>query len=156
MLILNVKIMKTIKNVIIKSMEKFVSNLQNDTFASKFKENLIKFNDRLEMAVKFIILTRRRFYKYSDGTLRVKRFLIKNIRDFEKDHRMIVSLIDDRSLDDEGNMERYLKCKNRVSATLKANRRIMSFKVMNNDEMKSYLNEYIFRKRFFNNYELAT
>ena len=137
-------------------MEKFVSNLQNDTFASKFRRMLMKFNDYLEMAVKFIILTRRRFDKYSNGMLRVKRFLMKNISDFEKDHRMIVSLIDDRSLDDEGNMERYLRCKNRVSATLKANRRIMSFKVTNDDEMKSYLAEYIHRKRFSNTYELAT
>ena len=137
-------------------MEKFVSNLQNDTVASKFRRMLMKFNDYLEMAVKFIILTRRRFDKYSNGMLRVKRFLMKNISDFEKDHRMIVSLIDDRSLDDEGNMERYLRCKNRVSATLKANRRIMSFKVTNDDEMKSYLAEYIHRKRFSNTYELAT
>ena len=149
------------KNVIEKKLtnklEKFVSNAQNPIFASRFREKAKAFNELLllgsETLIKRITMTYRKTYKYACGKERVKHFLINNIGTFEEEHTVIVNMIENHNVKD--NWERYLQCKNRISAILRANRRMNLLKATDTKTVKSYLNEHITRRRFANKYELS-
>ena len=146
------------EKIITKRLEKFVSNAQNLIFADRFRDKVNAFNekfvDHTETAIKSIVLKYRKTSKYVAGKERTKRFLISNIGDFEREHISIVNMIEDHRVED--NWEKYLKCKNRISAILRANRRMTSLKATDNERVKSYLNEYITRRRFAKNYQLST
>lgn len=142
---------------ITKRLEKFVSDVQNPIFADRFREKVSAFNDQAGKyslkAVMGVVRTYRKTCKYVYGKERVKRFLIGNINSFEQDHNEIVNLIE--SGDVKENWEKYTGCKSRISAILRANRRLNSLKVTNNETVTSYLNEYINRRRFEKKYELT-
>jgi hypothetical protein len=144
--------MKTEK-ILTKRIEKFVSNLKNPIFADRFLGKLSAFNqgvgDGTEKAINCIVKTCRKVSKYTYGKDRIKRFLINNINDFEKDHNYIVDVIEVGDVKD--NLERYLACKGRISAILRANRRMNL--LTDNTRMQSYINEYLTRQRFEKKYQ---
>jgi hypothetical protein len=150
------------KNVIEKKLtnklEKFVSAIQNPIFANRFRSKLESSlsvtSSVIESSAKLVINRYRKAYKFVYGKERVKRFLLDNIKDFEKDHQMLVSWIENGDVYE--NKSSYVKCKNRISAILKATRRLNSLKVADKHRIKSYLNEHINNKRFEKKYELAT
>ena len=129
-----------------KLIEKFVSNVQNHTFASKFKDKVIVFNDHQEAFVKNVILFYGRAVKYSYGKIRVRNFLINNLESFEKEHKKIVLLIEGHSLQD--NWDEYVRSKSHISAILRANRRMGLMKITDSEDIKSYISQHITRKRF--------
>lgn len=145
------------KNVITKRLEKFVSNAQNHIFASRFREKAGAFNELVlsgsDALIKSVVGTYRKTHKYVYGKQRIKNFLINNIGSFEREHIVIVNMIEDQNVKE--NWERYLQCKNRISAILRANRRMTSLKATDRKEVQSYLNEYITRRRFAPKYELT-
>ena len=144
------------KKILTKRLEMFVSNAKNHIFASRFREKANAFNekinDRTGLAIKSVVTTYRKTYKYVYGKDRIKRFLIGNIGTFEREHITIVNMIEDKKLypgmDLKENWDKYLKCKSRISAILRANRRMTSLKATDRKEVQSYLNEYIRRRRF--------
>lgn len=174
---------KNMKNLT-KKIEKFVSNFQNLTFVRRFNKRVdILFNyydnlafvkilrqkgnilvSRMEVAGGYLIMLAektvlyyRKLNKYINGRRRIKAFLINNISSFETEHKQIVTLIESRDIEEVGNWKKYLKCKNNVSAILRANRRMIDFKILTTDEeAKSYINEYINSQRFSKKYELST
>lgn len=179
-MLIKIKIMENIT----KKIEMFVSNFENLTFVRKIKNKFTvlcnhydnnafvkKLNviggimvNYMEIAggyvllfAKKIVLNYIRLDKYINGRRRVKAFLINNIASFEIEHKKIVGLIESRDIEEPRNWESYLKCKSNVSAILKANRRMRAFNILTDDEeTKSYLNEYINHKRFSKKYELST
>lgn len=173
---------KTMKNLT-KKIEKFVSNFQNLTFVIRFKEKVVLFDhyDNLAfvkilrqkgnilvshmeaaggyiiMFAEKIVLYYRKLNKYINGRRRIKAFLINNISSFEAEHKQIVTLIESRDIEEVDNWQKYLKCKNNISAILRANRRMIDFKILTTDEeAKSYINDYINSQRFSKKYELST
>jgi hypothetical protein len=167
-----------------KKIEKFVSNFENHTFVRRFNERidiLLNKYDNLPfvkllnakgnvlvshmevaggyliMLAEKIVLYYRKLNKYINGRRRIKTFLINNISSFETEHKQIVTLIESRDIEEVNNWEKYLKCKSNISAILRANRRMIDFKILTTDEeAKSYINEYINRQRFSKKYELST
>ena len=150
------------KNVIEKKLtnklEKFVNAIQNPIFASRFRDKLearlLVAGTHMETGLRFVVNKYRKTYKFVYGKDRVKAFLINNLGAFEIDHQKIVNWIENGDVED--NKESYVECKNRISAVLKATRRLNSLKVTDNEKITSYLNEYINRKRFSSRYKLAT
>ena len=150
------------KNVIEKKLtnklEKFVNAIQNPIFASRFRDKLearlLVAGTHMETGLRFVVNKYRKTYKFVYGKDRVKAFLINNLGAFETDHQKIVNWIENGDVED--NKESYVECKNRISAVLKATRRLNSLKVTDNEKITSYLNEYINRKRFSSRYKLAT
>ena len=150
------------KNVIEKKLtnklEKFVSAIQNPIFANRFRDKLearlLVAGTHMETGLRFVVNKYRKTYKFVYGKDRVKAFLINNLGAFEIDHQKIVNWIENGDVED--NKESYVECKNRISAVLKATRRLNSLKVTDNEKITSYLNEYINRKRFSSRYKLAT
>ena len=169
---------------ITKKIEKFVSNFENHTFVRRFNKRvdiLFDYYDSLAfvkilrqkgdilvshmevaggyliMLVEKIVLYYRKLSKYINGRRRIKTFLINNISSFETEHKQIVTLIESRDIEKVDNWEKYLKCKSNISAILRANRRMIDFKILTTDEeAKSYINEYINKQRFSKKYELST
>lgn len=167
-----------------KKIEKFVSNFENHTFVRRFNERidvLLNKYDNLPfvkllnakgnvlvsymevaggyllMLAEKIVLYYRKLNKYINGRRRIKIFLINNISSFEAEHKQIVILIESRDIEKVDNWEKYLKCKSNISAILRANRRMIDFKILTTDEeAKSYINEYINKQRFSKKYELST
>lgn len=142
---------------ITKKLEKFVSIAQNHIFASRFLEKARAFNGLVyrgtDTFIKGIVGTYRKTYKYAYGKQRIKGFLINNIDSFEREHVAIVSMIEDQNVKE--NWERYLQCKSRISAILRANRRMTSLKATDKNDVQSYINEYITHRRFAPKYELT-
>ncbi len=140
-----------------KRLEKFVSIAQNHIFADGFRSTVNALNekaaDHAEMAIKSIVTTYRRTRKYVYGKDRTKRFLMSNISVFEREHNVIVDMIEHGNVKD--NWATYLNCKNRISAILKANRRLNSSKFADSENVKSYLSEYITRRRLEKKYQLT-
>lgn len=139
-----------------KRLEKFVSNAQNHIFAGGLRSKVSALNesvtDGLEKAVKNVTSGYRKVDKYVCGKGRTKRFLMESMGTFEKEHNFIVSMIESGDVKD--NWDTYVKCKGRISAILRANRRLNS--LTDNTKVKSYVNEYITRRRFEKKYQLAT
>jgi len=143
---------------ITKRLEKFVSNAQNHIFASRFRDKLkaseLSLGIYVETGLKKVAIKYRKAYKFAWGKERVKKFLMNNISSFERDHQRIVNMIEYGDVKE--NFNSYLQCKNRISAVIKATRRLSSLKVTDNETITSYLNERINRKRFSSKFELAT
>jgi len=138
-----------------KLLEKFVSDLQNDNFANRLKEKAILLDKNMEFAFKKVVLTYKKVVKYSNGKLRVKHFLIDNLDSFEREHKIIVNLIENHNV--EAKWDEYTRSKSCISAILRANRRMGLLKITDNDEVKSYINQHICHRRFENRrYKLAT
>ena len=139
-------------------LEKFVIAVQNPIFADRFRvkleSKLLGVGTHLETSIKFVSNKYRKTCKFVYGKDRVKLFLINNIGAFERDHQQLVHWIESGNVNE--NKEAYVKCKNRISAILKATRRLNSLKVTDNERITAYLNEHINRKRFSKRYELAT
>lgn len=146
------------KNVITKKLEKFVSNVENHIFVVRFRAKIDAFNENMfnntDIVIKTVVTKYRKVYKYTYGKGRVKNFLINNINDFEKDHNYIVCVIENGDVKD--NWERYSSCKNRISAILRANRRMNLMKVTDNKTVQSYLNERAHQRILLKKYELST
>jgi|LakMenE01Jun11ns_1017448.scaffolds.fasta_scaffold9955040_2 hypothetical protein len=150
------------KNVIEKKLtnklEKFVNAIQNPIFASRFRDKLearlLVAGTHMETGLRFVVNKYRKTYKFVYGKDRVKAFLINNLGAFEIDHQKIVNWIENGDV--EENKESYVECKNRISAVLRATRRLNSFKLADNITITAYLNEHINRKRFSSRYKLAT
>jgi hypothetical protein len=150
------------KNVMEKKLtnklEKFVTTIQNPIFANrlrvKLEEGFVGIGVCMEAGLKVVANKYRKTYKFVYGKDRVKTFLINNMGAFERDHQKIVSWIENGNVSD--NKESYVECKNRISAVLKATRRLNSLKMTDNITITAYLNEHINRKRFSKKYELAT
>jgi hypothetical protein len=143
---------------ITKKLEMLVSNLQNPIFVNEFRVKFYAFYekvcDKTEIAVKRTTNIYRRTSKYVYGKGRIKRFLITNMDSFEKEHLSIVDMIERQKFEDR--KQDYDKCKGRISAIIRANRRMSSLKGADKEKVKSYLGEYITRRRFEKKYELAT
>ncbi len=146
------------KKIITKKLEKFVSNEQNPIFASRFREKAQFINELVyrgaDTILKGIVGTYRKTYKYAWGKQRVKSFLISNIDSFEREHIVIVNMIERQNVKE--NLERYLQCKSRISAILRANRRMTSLKATDKNDVQSYINEHITHRRFAPKYVLTT
>lgn len=150
--------MKTnIEIFITKKLEKFVSTRQNLIFARIFREKLPALNDKIgakvENAIKRIVLLYRKYYKQATANTRTKLFLIENINAFENEHNKIVYLIESNCVKER--WDEYLVIKSRISAILRANRRLNKLKITSNKAVQSYLNDYINQKRFAKKYELS-
>lgn len=146
---------------ITKKLEKFVSNVQNSIFASRFVRFRGKVSalnestgEKMEFVIRRFALKCRKAYKYAYGKERTKRFLIQNINAFEHEHNQIVRWIENGGIKD--NWTDYELSKARISAILKANRRLNRMNVTNNENVTSVLNEYINQRRFAKKYELST
>lgn len=143
---------------ITKKLEKFVSDVQNSIFADRFRVKISTLNEGLgtatDVAVKFVIVKYRRTRKFVRGKVRTKRFLIGNINAFESEHNKIVYMIENGDVRD--NWDEYLVCKRRVSAIIRANRRLNRMKVTNNENVCSIIHEHINQQRLAKKYELST
>jgi hypothetical protein len=155
-------IKNVMKNVMEKKLtnklEKFVIAVQNPIFADRFRvkleSKLLGVGTHLKTSIRFVSNKYRKTYKFVYGKDRVKKFLISNMGSFERDHQQIVEWIESGNVSD--NKKSYVECKNRISAVLRATRRLNSQKVTDNLTITAYLNEHINSKRFSKKYELAT
>lgn len=151
----------TMEKFITKRLEKFVSDVQNHIFADRFRGKVNAFNEKtmtvVDTTVKFIIVKYRKTSKYVRGKDRTKRFLMRNISAFEKEHYSIVDMIEFGDLrTNSEDRKKYAVCKSRISAILKANRRLNRMKLTNNENVTFALREHINQHRFAKKYELST
>ena len=146
-----------VKISITKRLEKFVSNREYYIFARIFRDKILSLNEtvgsKLEYAVKRSFLAYTKAYKKLNANIRTKNFLINNIDAFEYEHNKIVQLIESNSVRER--WDYYLLIKSRISAILRANRRLNKLKITNNRAVQSYLADYINQKRFVKKYELS-
>lgn len=148
--------MKNIK-FITKRLEKFELLLQNSIFANRLKRDFVLIFYTLADKFLFFEKTCRiriiLLYKYLNGRLRTKTFLMNLLDSFSDEHSLLFTMIEFGDVGE--NKERYLLCKHRISVLIRANRR---FNVLmgKNEYLKDFLTEYINKKRFERKYELQS
>lgn len=129
---------------------------KNHIFVDKIRSKISLLHEinieKTDIFIKLVVKNYRKTIKFINGKQRMREFFVSNIECFGYNHSIIVKLIEDGDVNE--NWDRYLKCKNDISATLKANRRFTN--KVTGSEMKAYLNDYITRQRFgIKKYELA-
>jgi hypothetical protein len=140
---------------ITKKLEIFVSKIENHIFVVKLMSKVSHLHnvnmEKTEVFLNFVVKKYRKLVKFVYGKERVREFFVNNIECFSHNHSVIVNMIENGDVNT--NWEKYLICKNNISATLKANRKFAS--KITGSEVKSYLNDYITKQRFVKKYELA-
>jgi hypothetical protein len=143
------------KNLITNWIDKFEFNFDYSIFAGRLRNKILKFHNvhsvNVDLLITKIVVSNRRFGKFLNGNTRVKAFLTTLFESFEKEHETMFSMIEFKEVSRDE--QRYLLCKHRISAIIRAKRRFS--KIRNNkEEMKSFLEQYINNKRFAVKYKL--
>jgi hypothetical protein len=143
------------KNLITNWIDKFEFNFDYSIFAGRLRDKILRAHNvhsvNVDMLITKIIVGNRRFGKFLNGNSRVKFFLTTILESFEKEHELMVSMIEFKEVGRDE--QKYLMCKHRISAIIRAKRRFS--KIRNNkEEMKSFLEQYINNKRFATKYKL--
>lgn len=143
------------KNLVTKVLGKFEFNGENSIFARDIREKILRIHavhsDKTEMFIQKLIVNSRKLSKALNSRNRVNLFLTNLLESFEKEHELMVRIIETNQVKENEMM--YLACKHKLSVIIRAKRRFGKIKT-DKEEMKSFLGKYINNKRFEQKYRL--
>lgn len=122
-------------------MQQTIEKIQ--TFCSLTSELV---GEKLEAAFIKTRTKSRRVYKYLYGKSRTKSFLTQRLDDFNTEHQILFSLIENGDVKDKNVL--YNKSKHNISINLKATRAISRNKLMKKEDVSKFMYDYLNNKRF--------
>lgn len=117
------------------------THLQN-----KCHETLEIVGEHLEIAFFKTRAKAKRAYKFMYGRSRKKGFLVQRLNDFDAQHKILFSLIENG--DTKEKIELYDKTKFNLVITLKATRMLNKNKLIKKEELSQFMHEYLHERRF--------